>query len=227
MDSSHSQSSDLHSKLQLVAEDVRFLKQQFKDAAEAKIDVNLDCDKNDPVRKRVDEIVQQFISDTFEMSKHAMIIDGEEMGDKDLSVVLERDDDVEPFDLALNDRLRQLYAQVDEKTLEVTQLRRTVPFEAIQVYSNNKLDPKSLSINETDENNTNNNDDENEEIQKENYTLSNRAQMDYTNALTLLSNLKQKVPDELIELEKLEQTINYLSATSSTTASSSLSLSNS
>lgn len=60
---------------------------------------------------------------------------------------------MEPFDLELNEQVRQLYAQIDEETVAVTTLRREAPLRAIESYTAQlaEIDSKSYVLQDDDD----------------------------------------------------------------------------
>ncbi|KAK9370969.1 kinetochore protein Mis14 like-domain-containing protein [Lipomyces kononenkoae] len=141
----------IHQKLQLVSQDVRFLQRMLADNAKAKIDANFPAqlagDGQDPLKDQVEEIVKQFVLRTVELSKYSLVVNGIEGADPTLESLMkgafldkeEEADKYEPFDLELNEQVRELYAQIDEETVAVTKLRREAPLRARETYKS-KLD---------------------------------------------------------------------------------------
>ncbi|CAN6621274.1 kinetochore-associated protein Nsl1p [Trichomonascus vanleenenianus] len=206
---SDSTGETLHTKLQLVAEDVRFLKNQFLEAAEAKLNLHLPTTEEasqDPLRDQVRDLVEMFVHDTFEMARHAMIVDGEDMSEKEsLQLMLDTsNEEIEPFDVDLNEKLRRIYAEVDERTLEVSELRRSVPLQVVERYemANRPIvEDNSAMEDDTDHIAV---DIDFKEVEK-----------DYEAALEQLAKLRGSVPDSYAELDKLRETIQYLKERSS------------
>jgi kinetochor protein Mis14/NSL1 len=125
------------SKINIGIDDVKYLKSELFKAANDKISRDLPVAGSDPLRTRVEQIVSEFIHEGFEMARHSMNINGVDMSKVgSLKELLDdpSEQDTEPFDSGLNEKLRTLYGEVDKKTLEIIQLRRTVPDEAKELY---------------------------------------------------------------------------------------------
>ncbi|KAK9320782.1 kinetochore protein Mis14 like-domain-containing protein [Lipomyces orientalis] len=140
----------IHQKLQLVSQDVLFLQKKFLDVAKTKIDANFPAQpsgEQDPLKQQVEEIVKEFILRTIELSKHSLVVNGIEGADPSLDSLMkgadldkdEETDKYEPFDLELNEQVRELYSEIDKETVEVTKLRREGPLRALEAYKS-KLD---------------------------------------------------------------------------------------
>lgn len=121
--------------------------------------------------------------------------------------------DIEQFDVVLNERLRNLYAQVDAKTLEVTELRRKVPVEAVAKYKQKLKEEQEILNKGLSEYNNENGEDDISSMQI-NLERLHTMQSDYSLTLQLLRKLKDSIPEEHMELDKLQETINYLQSTS-------------
>lgn len=218
---------DLHLKLQLTAEDVRFVREQFLSAADAKIKVHLpqmtfegqDKPKEDPMRTKVEQLVKEFIHESFELTRHGMMVDGVDMSKRpvlrdDLAAPRE---EIEPFDFELNDNLRQLYGKVDALTLEIARLRKTLPAEATKVYSE-ALEKRRLSQKQQE-------DDISKDLQREVDALDDefdateseerrkqldQIKQDYYGVIEQLGTLIKTVPESKAQLDQLDETVEFL-----------------
>lgn len=86
---------------------------------------------HDPMKAHVEYLVHKFIEDLFEMARHSLIVDGSDISKEagTLTDILKQKEDeaIEPFDFELNNQLKDLYSQVDDLTLEISNLRRQIP----------------------------------------------------------------------------------------------------
>lgn len=201
----------LHEKLQLVGEDVKYLKSQFSEASEAKLSLHLPTD--DSLKVRVKELVEEFIQETFEMARHSMVVNGVDMTTQEsLSGALTRDTEaVEPFDVELNEKLRNMYAQVDEETMEVTKLRRQVPEEAKQAYLD-KLQENEDALRRAEEEQEEKDQaeqEENDELPKSSVPWE-RIQEDYHDTLKLIHSLVKSVPEVYSGLNELQEALEFV-----------------
>ena len=83
----------------------------------------------------------QFVSRTFDMASSSLLINGMKPS---LSSSLEQqgiplsgtcvDEDIEPFDAELLARVQSLHREIEQKTLEITSLRRSTPQEAASLF---------------------------------------------------------------------------------------------
>lgn len=197
------ESDNLHNKLQLVSEDVKFLKSQFHESAETKLDLHLPTE--DSLKTRVRELVDEFIHETFELARHSMVVNGVDMSTQDTLVdSLQKEEVVEPFDVELNEKLRNLYAEVDERTLEVTELRRQIPNQASEIYKQ-KLKQEQDLLDQALPN------EDQSTVNDEPISLPiNRIQTDYEDTLQLIKALSKSVPELYSDLNELQEVIDFL-----------------
>lgn len=194
-------------KIHLGVEDAKFLKTQLLHAANDKIDRGLPVASSDPLRARVESIVSTFINDGFEMARHSMNIDGTDMsGVASLKQVLNgsSDQETEPFDVELNATLRKLYAQVDRLTLQVIELRRKVPDEAKQMYSDEgRLREEALQAVIERARTLNSHDiDYNMDA-----NIKDSIKLEFEQIIQELARLSKEFPGPFEQLDKLRQTI--------------------
>jgi kinetochor protein Mis14/NSL1 len=197
------ESDNLHNKLQLVSEDVKFLKSQFHESAETKLDLHLPTE--DSLKTRVRELVDEFIHETFELARHSIVVNGVDMSTQDTLVdSLQKEEVVEPFDVELNEKLRNLYAEVDERTLEVTELRRQIPNQASEIYKQ-KLKQEQDLLDQALPN------EDQSTVNDEPISLPiNRIQTDYEDTLQLIKSLSKSVPELYSDLNELQEVIDFL-----------------
>lgn len=128
-------SKNLQEKLRLQARDVKYLQDSLIADAHDKLNLHLpqtEATENDPLRQEIESLIEQFVYNTFENARHSIILDDIPETTKNRSVPLrqlisEPKEEVEPFDFALNEKLRDIYRRVEDETLKVTALRRQVP----------------------------------------------------------------------------------------------------
>lgn len=218
---------DLHLKLQLTAEDVRFVREQFLSATDAKINGHLpqmtfegqDKPKEDPMRSKVEQLVKEFIHESFELTRHGMMVDGVDMSTRpvlrdDLAAPRE---EIEPFDFELNDNLRQLYRKVDDLTLEIARLRRTLPLEATVAFSNalktrqeSQKQAEALIQKETEET-VDGLEEEVDRVESE-ARLEQLLQIkqDYYGVIEKLGTLIRTLPESKAQIDQLDETLKFL-----------------
>ncbi|KAF2147282.1 uncharacterized protein K452DRAFT_217512 [Aplosporella prunicola CBS 121167] len=136
-----------HRRIELQAPaDLAYLVANAKRAARQKIDLHLPPSAapeggEDVLRRRVEELVDEYIKATFASARHNIEINGmppqELLGEEELQAsaeanppALPRAPEYEPIDSRLADRIRALEAQKELLTGKVADLRRTAPARA-------------------------------------------------------------------------------------------------
>ncbi|OCL02790.1 hypothetical protein AOQ84DRAFT_357217 [Glonium stellatum] len=130
MDSNHHRRVELQSPA-----DFTFLEGNVKQAARQKIDLHLPPSAapvgEDELRKKVEELVDEYIRNTFAAAKQNISINGMDTEEVEKQAVGE---EFEPFDSRLKDRLEALTVQKNSLVEKVADLRRTAPTLAAQAY---------------------------------------------------------------------------------------------
>ncbi|KAK9458027.1 kinetochore protein Mis14 like-domain-containing protein [Dipodascopsis uninucleata] len=130
----------VHQKLQLVSQDIKYLREKFLEAAREKINSHFPQPGDQILKAQTAKIVDEFVNNMFESAKYSFIVNGLDGSDPSLKSLFngrqdkDNSENYEPFDLDLNEKVRELYAQIDEETVEVTKLRREVPKEVLEKY---------------------------------------------------------------------------------------------
>ncbi|KAG5355094.1 Kinetochore-associated protein [Yarrowia sp. B02] len=130
-------------KLHLTAQDARYLRDEFASAVEQKTSLHLPGnDPTDPLILRVRQLVSDFVTETMQLSRHALVVDGVEMGHVTSidSHLRESTEHIEPFDMALAEELRKVYAEVDETTVKLSEMRKNVPHVIAELYKQAEFD---------------------------------------------------------------------------------------
>lgn len=196
------------SKINLGLDDIKYLKSLLFHAARDKIARDLPVAESDPIRTRVEQIVNEFIHEGFEMASDSMNIVGMDASKTtSLKELLEEPSaqDIEPFDRDLNDKLRELYGEVDKKTLEISELRRKLPEETKDSYEkglNQRNNELQRLIDK--ENMTNTANILGEQLD---FKIMNQVKSEFNEILKELQNLSETGPSEFEELNKLETII--------------------
>lgn len=132
-------SSQHYEKILLTKQDLAHVYKQFVYAAQTKIRHHLPgSDSHDPLKIEVENIVNDYLAQVFEMAKHALVVDGQDLGSSEVSIKellsLTPTEEVVPFDAEVNQRLRSVIQAVEKETTEVTRLRRELPQQARDAY---------------------------------------------------------------------------------------------
>ncbi|KAK7712872.1 hypothetical protein SLS57_007616 [Botryosphaeria dothidea] len=117
------------------AADMTYLMANAKRAARAKIDLHLPPSAapeggEDVLRRRVEELVDEYIRNVFASARHSISINGVEAGELEEDVT----EEFEPIDSRLVDKIRVLEAQKESLTEKVADLRREAPKKAAEAY---------------------------------------------------------------------------------------------
>ncbi|KAF3918406.1 hypothetical protein ABW20_dc0106523 [Dactylellina cionopaga] len=91
--------------------------------------------KDDAYRKRVEELVSEYVRRLFDLANQNISINGNDIGDVESILKAEEEDQYEPYDDKLRVRVNELIAQVGSATTEVAKLRRDVPKRAAAAYA--------------------------------------------------------------------------------------------
>ncbi|QNP96269.1 kinetochore protein Mis14 like-domain-containing protein [Yarrowia lipolytica] len=124
-------------KLHLTAQDARYLRDEFSSAVDQKTSLHLPGnDPTDPLILRVKQLVSEFVTETMQLSRHALVVDGAEMGRVNSidAHLRESTEHIEPFDMGLAEELRRVYAEVDETTVRLSEMRKNVPKIISELY---------------------------------------------------------------------------------------------
>ncbi|KAK5718828.1 hypothetical protein LTR17_015593 [Elasticomyces elasticus] len=131
-----------HRKIELQSPaDLTYLIANVARAAREKLDKHLPPDAapegEDAMRKRVEELVDDYIRRTFNAAKESMSINGMDAREMEAEVAKAQEgEEIEPFDTKLAQRLQSLSAQIEHQTLQLANMRRTRPAETAQHFQN-------------------------------------------------------------------------------------------
>ncbi|KAI9822310.1 MAG: hypothetical protein M1827_000028 [Pycnora praestabilis] len=120
-----------HRKVDLQsASDLHYLTSNVSRAAREKIDLHLPPsaapEGEDALRRRVEELIQQYIRTTFSNARESITVNG--LDAKSLSDPSSQEpEEFEPYDARLASRVQTLYSALESETLRVTALRREAP----------------------------------------------------------------------------------------------------
>ncbi|KAK0660333.1 hypothetical protein DIS24_g3443 [Lasiodiplodia hormozganensis] len=117
------------------AADLTYLMANAKRAARAKIDLHLPPSAapeggEDVLRRRVEELVDEYIKNVFASARHGISVNGVAAGEVEEEVT----EEFEPIDTRLVDKIRALEAQKESLTEKVADLRREAPKKAVGAY---------------------------------------------------------------------------------------------
>lgn len=125
-------------KLDVTQKQLRFLHKQFKEILDEKVRKALPgYSEDDEVSQEIQLQLDQFLMDAIEMAGESMNVVDAGRGTTVKSIIQEvQKEYMEPFDVDLNERVRKLYQEWEDRTVEVSQLRREAPQVVISEYTN-------------------------------------------------------------------------------------------
>lgn len=123
-------------KIRLSVSDFRYVYDEINTRAQELMRLHFpDKSSDDPLIDGVAHEVQRFINEVFETARHSIIVEDAPHVQVPITELLENaPSGIEPFDLELNKRKRELSALADARTIEVTELRKTQPVRLRERY---------------------------------------------------------------------------------------------
>ncbi|KAG5418043.1 hypothetical protein I9W82_004372 [Candida metapsilosis] len=104
-----------------------------------KLNLHLPTSHYDPVKNEVYSKVESCLLNSFQNLLSSLLVDGADRSNesiKELLSVNDKDDDVEPFDIALDNELREILTEYDDVTVELSELKRTLQKGIVGKYQN-------------------------------------------------------------------------------------------
>ncbi|CCD25456.1 MIND complex subunit NSL1 NDAI_0F01370 [Naumovozyma dairenensis CBS 421] len=213
-------------RLDITVAQLKGIYEQLQEVFNDRLDLVLpeeQFEPNDPMRREVQVNVQNFVNDVMDMAiKSLRVIDVDDgveeedtMGIKELLKESEKKN-VEPFDLELNEKVRQAYQEWEDQTVKVAQLRENGPRKVNELYMSeastylNKLDSRidDLSKEITLDDKTPQYKDDDEDYK----TIRNihEATSTYHESLQNLYDTEQRIPEIRSNIDKLKHLVAYL-----------------
>lgn len=204
---------DDYEKITLSKQDLRYIYGQILNQTTSKLDLHLPSLRSDPLKNKVANVLDEFLMETFDLAKSSLVIDGQDItyegthqDIKDLLTLKPREK-VEPFDLTINSKLRDILLQVEEETTALTRLRRELPIRVKDAYQNlvKKTDSEiSTLLAELDEQNVTS--DPEVTIPDNMDEIAN----EYEKHILILNDLNKTIPARKAELNRYDDTILFL-----------------
>ncbi|KAF3923407.1 hypothetical protein ABW21_db0206081 [Orbilia brochopaga] len=91
--------------------------------------------KDDAYRKRVEDLVAEYVRRLFDLANQSISINGNDIGDVASVLKAEEEGQYEPYDDALRIRVNELIAKVGTATSDVAKLRREIPKRAASTFA--------------------------------------------------------------------------------------------
>ncbi|KAK6462505.1 kinetochore protein Mis14 like-domain-containing protein [Scheffersomyces coipomensis] len=207
-------STNDYEKIPISKQDLKYVYNQIHNNITSKLDLHLPTLNNDPLKSKVASALDEFLMEAFDLAKSAFIIDGQNIESNENIAIsdllaLKAKETVEPFDLNINSRLRDVLLQVEQETVELTRLRRELPYQAQQTYENlvTLTDREVSRMLETLEEV-----ETKEQDETEGNVIPNFSDIleDYETHILTLNELKKVIPLRKAELDKFDETIQFL-----------------
>lgn len=168
--------------------------------------------QEDKVRREVQLRLQEYLLRVMDMASDSIeVIDAEE-GKSIRELIMEsREKFLEPFDVDLNERVREQYHQWEDANVKIAQLRRRGPEAVRSLYAAEQdkyleeLDSRIEKLQE--ENNTALNGEEGEVSEEE---VTPEQQEVFLTALTSLMATQSRIPEIRAELDTTTNIVSYL-----------------
>ncbi|CCK69838.1 MIND complex subunit NSL1 KNAG_0D00860 [Huiozyma naganishii CBS 8797] len=126
-------------KLYVPIEQVRSITDQMLASLEEKLSRTLPAPsgESDTVRREVQLGIQAYLDDMLNGVSSSVVIDNVDMDGRELRDIIAESQSryLEPFDIALNERLREKYKQWEDHSIAVSRLRRDAPAHINGIYS--------------------------------------------------------------------------------------------
>ena len=209
-------SNSHYEKIGLSAHELRYVYGQIYNRAKERLDIHLPQEGEDNVafKNLVFEYISDLLVEGFELAKHSVVIDGRDVDDRIVDVLrLQPKEVIAPLDVSINDRLRQVLLNVEQKTIEVTKLRREIPAQVHAVYDDlvASVDSQVSKILEDIENSGEDVEEVDDMIPR--FEDIDAMVDDFEHHIFILNELKQSIPKCKAELDRFDETILFLENT--------------
>lgn len=201
------------SKLDIKVEQVRSIYAQFQAIFDEKIALHLPQEQ-DSVKNEVFLQLQNYLAEAMNMASSSLNIVNANAGTSLPELLAQsKEQFVEPFDLELNEQVRQKYQEWEDQTVRVAQLRREAPQKLCHDYvaearsALEEADALIASFTESDETSSRDQQESVEELYKSDNINQEDLQADYNQALVNLAAVQAQIPQNRAHVQKLEQLI--------------------
>lgn len=218
--------SQMPKRLDVTVEQLKSIYGQLYDKLEEKASLHLPAEAgeehhpsmDDAVRKEVQLHLQDYLSQVMDMASSSLrvINANEEVKDVRALIMKSQEKYVEPFDLELNEQVRQKYEEWEEQTVKVSQLRQNAPREINRVYDEAKQDylarlDARISLLQPEAK-----DRHDEDLEAEDQVLDTLEsywadlKSRYEESLQNLHGAQQQIPDARANVKKIQALVQFL-----------------
>ncbi|CAX40719.1 kinetochore complex subunit, putative [Candida dubliniensis CD36] len=209
-----------YEKIDLSKQDFQYVFNNILQAIMAKLNLHLPAAQNDPLKEQVSTILEEFLINTFDNSKYSILADGLDLQNVSIHDILSLKtlENVEKIDSEITLKLRKIFQEFEQETVDVTKLRRDLPKQASEVYSDiikqtdgevseiiSMIEQQSQEYQK--EQQVNNDDGFEKIIESMDFPQINQ---NYTDHLQLLNETNKNLPSLKIEFEKYNKTVQFL-----------------
>lgn len=197
------------SKLDISVEQLRSIYAQFQEILDEKVALHLPQEQ-DTVKQEVLLQLQHFLVETMEMTSGSLNVVNANSGTSISDLIAQSQQEfVEPFDLELNEQVRQKYQEWEDHAVKVAQLRREAP-KKLRVMYEQELESALSSADSAIEALSQQQGIESEEETDVVSELNNEMSMDYRESLVKLAHAQGELPKTRAKAQKVGQLLSYL-----------------
>ncbi|CDO93247.1 unnamed protein product [Kluyveromyces dobzhanskii CBS 2104] len=195
-------------KLDITQNQLRSLHKQFKEILDEKVRTALPkSSEDDQVNQEIQLQLDQFLMEALEMAGDSMNVLDAGKGTTVKSIIQEvQKEYMEPFDVELNEKVRQLYQEWEDETVKVSKLRREAPQAAVSEYASREkelFDEIDSRIERARTRSTASQPDTTVSQDQESEAYWAQIAEQFKSVLTSLANTNEQIPDHVLKQKRL------------------------
>ncbi|CAD1810913.1 Kinetochore protein Mis14 like family protein [Candida parapsilosis] len=128
-----------YEKIAITRKELKTLYNNILKSMVLKLNLHLPTTHNDPIKNEVYSKVETCLLNSFQNLLCSLLVDGEDRRNepiRELLSVNDKDDEVEPFDVELDNELRTILTEYDDVTVELSELKRSLSKGISEKYQN-------------------------------------------------------------------------------------------
>ena len=188
--------------------DIVHLHQQLSTATKKKLDLFLpNADPDDALKLRVGAHVDEFVLELFGALDGNVVVDGTDAPIREIVSGGSQHVETEPFDFSLAEKVRKLWAQVEQETVKLAELRKNGPESVKRKYEESFDSVLEETLRETEE------EEESVVGDEDGPKIARLEEIEqtYKEAIERVLALKSEIPEQRNELVKIEKVAKFLS----------------